>query len=381
MSLGIPRTRVAIALTLVACNGAKLDQDDEASGGPTSGATSESGGGTAGQDDVDGETGETSPAGTSTGPDEIPEPPVKFDVPYPDGAQYDCGAPLHIVCDGENEDDPWRTIGLNCPTGPEVDGVYNGDPQSLMVHVGDLGTHVPAPFPPREGDAFLILSSGIANELTMPGFFAAADVAGYLDNGADLPPPLTTTAVSTTEDCNDDPGLVGTGDCSNTIEGQWMQGSGAFDYNELRFTTNVPVETFGFSYDFAMFSTEYPDFYHTVFNDMYVAWLESENWTGNISFDEMGNPISLNAGFLDYKDAPNPIDCPAPCAAPELAGTAMMGHAGTKWLTTTAGVVPGEEIEVVFAIFDLSDPVLDTVVLLDNFQWACEGGPPTTIPG
>jgi hypothetical protein len=378
---GIPRTRVAIAiaLTLSACEGAKLDQDGDDSDVPTSGASSD--GSSSGPAGLEGETGETSPLGTSTGIDEIPEPPIKFDVPYPDGAQYDCGAPLHIECDGPNEDDPWRTIGLNCPTGPEVDGVYNGDPQSLTVHVGDLGTHIPAPFPPREGDAFLILSSGIANELTMPGFFAAADVAGFLDNGADLPPPLTTMGVSTTEDCNEDPGLVGTGDCSNTIEGQWAQGSGAFDYNELRFTTHVPVETFGFSYDFAMFSTEYPDFYHTVFNDMYVAWLESENWTGNISFDEMGNPISLNAGFLDYKDAPNPIDCPAPCAAPELAGTAMMGHAGTKWLTTSAGVVPGEEIEVVFAIFDLSDPVLDTVVLLDNFQWACEGGPPTTIPG
>ena len=83
---------------------------------------------------------------------------------------------------------------------------------------------------------------------------------------------------------------------------------------------------------------------------------------------------------LDYKDAPNPYDCPAPCDAPELDGTAMMDHAGTKWLTTTAGVTPGEEIELVFAVFDLSDPILDTVVLLDNFQWACEGGPQSTIP-
>jgi hypothetical protein len=149
----------------------------------------------------------------------------------------------------------------------------------------------------------------------------------------------------------------------------------------LSYTTTVPAGTFGFTYDFAMFSTEYPVYYQTQFNDMYIAWLESEQWTGNISFDELGNPISLNAGFLDYKDAPNPIDCPAPCSAPELGGTAMEGHAGTKWLTTTAGVTPLEEITLIFAVFDLSDPVLDTVVLLDNFQWGCEGGPPATIPG
>jgi hypothetical protein len=139
--------------------------------------------------------------------------------------------------------------------------------------------------------------------------------------------------------------------------------------------------TTGFSYDLAMFSTEYPDFYQTQYNDMFVAWLESEAWTGNVSFDEAGNPISLNAGFLDYKDAPNAYDCPAPCNAPELQGTAMQGHAGTKWLTTSAPVTPGETIELIFAVFDLSDGVLDTVVLLDNWLWNCDGGPPVTVPG
>ena len=161
----------------------------------------------------------------------------------------------------------------------------------------------------------------------------------------------------------------------------WSQGFGAYDYVEMRISTTVPVGTMGLSYDFAMFSTEYPNYYQTQFNDMYIAWLESEQWTGNVSFDDMGHPISLNAGFLDYKDAPNPFDCPAPCQAPELQGTAMEGHAGTRWLTTTAGVTPGEEIELVLGVFDLSDTILDTVILLDNFKWACEGGAPVTIPG
>src|SRR5690606_42121782 len=57
-----------------------------------------------------------------------------------------------------------------------------------------------------------------------------------------------------------------------------------------------PLPIFG--YNLAFFSTEYPGYYQTGYNDMYVAWLQSEVWTGNISFDEMGNPISLNAGFL-----------------------------------------------------------------------------------
>jgi hypothetical protein len=196
-----------------------------------------------------------------------------------------------------------------------------------------------------------------------------------------LPPPIKVNNVSATEDCIDNPGLVGTGDCSNTIQAQYQQGGGrAHDYVERRFNVEVPVGTFGFSYDFAFFSVEYPNYYKSIYNDMYIAWLESEQWTGNISFDEMGNPISLNAGFLDYKDAPNFYDCLAPCNAPELQGTGAQGHGGTKWLSTQTPVTPGETIEVIFAIFDLSDASLDSMVIVDNFEWNCEGGPPLTVP-
>lgn len=310
------------------------------------------------------------------------EPPIKWDLGVlPDLEASTCGAPTAIPCDGGDDDDPFHAIGLNCGIGPQVDGVINGDPMAFYVHEGNLGTFEPAPFPPREGDKFLIMSSGHAADMIVPMLFASNDIAGFVDNGGDPPAPIAVNAVSPTDDCATDPGLVGDGDCSNTIEAQWNQGSGAYDYVEMRFTTEVPFETYGFSYDLAMFSTEYPNFYQSGFNDMYIGWLESELWTGNISFDELGQPISLNAGFLDYKDAPNPFDCPGVCAAPELGGTAMMGHAGTKWLTTTAGVTPGEEITVVFAVFDMSDPILDTVVLLDNFQWGCAGGAPVTIPG
>lgn len=65
----------------------------------------------------------------------------------------------------------------------------------------------------------------------------------------------------------------------------------------------------------------------------------------------------------------------------QLQGTGLEGHAATKWLTTTAGVTAGEQIILVFAIFDLSDNVLDSMIALDNFEWQCEGGPPQTAPG
>ncbi len=292
-----------------------------------------------------------------------------------------CGAPNPVTCDHQ-DDDPWHAIGLNCTGGPHVQGEYNGDERSLYVHEGPVGTYEPAPFPPREGEKILILSSGISSDLLIPNYFATADVNGYVDNGSStLPEPLVPMNVSDTKSCAEDPGLIGDGDCSNTIEEQWTQGNGANDYAELRITTKVPLNTTGFSYDFAFLSTEYPDYYQSQFNDMYIAWLESEQWTGNVSFDESGNPISLNAGFLDYKDAPNPVDCPPPCQAPELQGTAMVGHAATKWLTTSASVSPQEDITLVFAVFDLSDGALDTFILLDNWLWNCGGGPPVTVPG
>jgi len=382
-------TTSLILVTLQGCVSAAPDSPqtsagiDEAGGESSSSSTSASTTGPATTANPTTSPGETEPSDETE--DEPWDPPVVWDVlALPDVPQSSCGAPTAIPCDG-GSDDPWHAIGLECDVGPQIEGEQmNGDPLAFHVHEGNLGTFEPAPFPPREGEKFLIMSSGHAVDMVVPVGnppFASNDIIGAVDNGANPPPPIIVTAVSATDTCATDPGLVGNGDCSNTIEEQWNQGSGAYDYVEMRFTTEVPFETYAFSYDFAMFSTEYPNYYQSGYNDMYIGWLESELWTGNISFDEMGRPISLNAGFLDYKDAPNPYDCPDPCQAPELQGTGMASHAGTKWLTTTAGVTPGEEITVIFAVFDLSDPVLDTVVLLDNFQWGCEGGAPVTIPG
>jgi hypothetical protein len=362
-----------IAALAVACGDAKDDAavldtgiesvgaDDGSTGGGTDGADS---GPQSTSGDGDGDDGDT--ANGDSGP------PVKFDFGIPDAPDgVVCGAPNPVTCDDQSND-PWNAIGLNCPGGPQVDGVYNGAAQALYVHEGNLGTYVDPvdgpPFPPREGSKFVIMSSGIAQELTVAGLYASTNL-GQLNPGNTLPNPLRTNDVSATEDCTDNPGLVGMGDCSNTINGQWTQGSGAYDYAEMRFNVTVPAGTTSMSYDLAMFSTEYPVYYKSSFNDMYIAWLESEQWTGNISFDEQGAPISLNAGFLDYTQSV------------ELQGTGAQGHAGTKWLSTQAPVTPGETIEVIFGIFDLSDAILDTMVIIDNFEWNCEGGPPLTIPG
>ena len=265
--------------------------DEETEGADTAaetGAVDTGGGVTGDPDDDDGDDDDDEGTAGS---------PVVFDLgSIPDaGESNTCGAPPPVTCDGD-DDDPLHAMGLNCPNGPEVDGVYNGGAEAMYVHQGNLGTSMPPEYPPREGEKFIVMSTGIANEINTEGLFTSTGVSSP-DYGLALPAPLNMTAVSATEDCADNPALVGTGECSNTLETQWSQGSGANDYAEVRINVEVPAGTFGFSYDFAFFSEEYPQWFMTQFNDMYVAWLESEQWTGNISFDEMGNPISLKRRF------------------------------------------------------------------------------------
>jgi hypothetical protein len=291
-----------------------------------------------------------------------------------------CTIPDHVSCDN-GTNDPFNAMGLNCPGELQVQSSTYGNPSAIGVRstFGQGGT-----FNAREGAQYAVIGSGLVGDLNKetPVFDSnlgpthCNDDLGAYDPGKNLPAPLKPVNVG--GDCTENLGLIGSGDCSNTIQAQFNAGSSGNDYTELRFILQVPPDVVSFSYDFAFFSVEYPDYYQSAFNDLYIGWLESENWTGNVSFDNQGNPISLNAGFLDFKDDPygqNPI--------PQFQGTCMRQHAGTNWLTTTAGVTPGETITVVFAIMDLSDSILDSYVFLDNFKWGCEptGKPQTMPPG
>ena len=53
----------------------------------------------------------------------------------------------------------------------------------------------------------------------------------------------------------------------------------------------------------------------------------------------------------------------------ELQGTGFENNGATGWLTTRGNVVGGEIIKLRFAIWDLTDHQLDSLVLIDNFKW------------
>lgn len=308
----------------------------------------------------------------------------RLDLPEPGGADSplpcaeggdcpsECETAVHTACD-EGTTDLFAAMGLGCPGDPEVTVSVDGTLAAMGVRTGFGNT---AEWAPREGTAFAVLGSGFVTDLdlaTPPTDFhdnpthCNDDLGDAYDKGATLPPPMAVADVGS--DCLGDPTVLGTGDCSNTIQAQFEQGGSANDYTELRIEATVPPATNSLHYDFAFFSTEYPEYFGTGFNDMYIGWLQSEGWTGNISFDAEGNPISLNAGFLDFRDDGG--------TTAQLAGTCMSRHAGTRWLSTTAPVVPGEDITLVLAVFDLADSILDSYVFIDNFGWGCDG---TSMP-
>jgi hypothetical protein len=319
-------------------------------------------------------------------------------VPCAEGGDCDeCVAYEHVPCDSGTSN-PFSAMGLNCPGEATVTASSMGNPLAMGVRTGFGSTQEWAP---REGTAYAVIGSGRIEELDTPtpagdsdvgpmhcnddldGLSGGAGDFGMYDRGGELPQPLR--AMNVGGDCTADASLIGSGDCSNTIQAQYEAGSDSYDYTEVRIEAVVPVTNNSINYDFAFFSTEYPFYYKSAFNDMYVGWLESESWTGNISFDTAGNPISLNAGFLDFRDAQggaiNDPTCATGCSAPELHGTCMQQHAGTKWLQSSAPVTPGETITLVLAVFDLSDSILDSYVFLDNFGWGCEGdSTPSTKP-
>ena len=299
---------------------------------------------------------------------------MKFDtLPEEGGDDGDCQVPEHTPCDSGTMPSYGQAMGLGCPGELPFIPIFDGGSGSIGLRSSFGPT---ATFNPREGSKYVVLSTGLVSDLDIPNTStlpsSCNNILGAAPEMGTLPPPLVPQDVGG-GGCYDDPSLVGTGDCSNTIQGQFDDAPGGVqnsDYTELRLENiQVPEGVTSFSYDVAFFSTEYPEYFETSFNDMYVGWLESLNWTGNISFDNMGNPISLNAGFLDFKEG-----------APELANTCVNFNAGTQWLTSTAEVQPGEDITIVFAIFDLADSSLDSFVFLDNFRWGCEGGPPSTTP-
>jgi hypothetical protein len=170
------------------------------------------------------------------------------------------------------------------------------------------------------------------------------------------------------------------------------------DMIDVKLVLKAPPDATGFQFDFDFYSSEWPNYVCSNFNDAFVAYLTSSQTTGNISFDSNGNPVAVNIDFFNRCTPGAPVGClrsngpnpdpplsTAQCSAgpSELGGTgfadtdqtqcdsgnvtATLGGS-TGWLVTQAAIQPGEQFTLDFMIWDAGDGLLDSV-LIDHFQW------------
>jgi hypothetical protein len=226
----------------------------------------------------------------------------------------------------------------------------------------------------QQGSHFLGLSSGSARQPTDQGY---QDVSGF-DKGYTSGAP--TGFPGTTAAC---PGV---------------QFGPAHDGAALRVVVRVPTNALTMSFDSNFFSFEFPDYVCSEYNDTYVVIMtpapagEPSSANNNIAFDSTGNIISVNAGFLQVCDAQNAGGKNFTCSegSGKLQGTGFgvdtaldgQNHASSDWLTTTVSVAAqaGTDITLLFAIWDSSDGVLDSSVLIDNVQWTFATAPNQVPP-
>jgi hypothetical protein len=192
-------------------------------------------------------------------------------------------------------------------------------------------------------------------------------------------------------------------------------GNKANDPVMLTLTIRVPTNAKSFKLMSNFFSSEFPEYTCSPYNDFFVVLLDS-TFSGtpanpadkNLAFYQPMNstdkyPVGVNlasgntglftqcmngktgcavlgngsintctgvgqlagTGF----DTPTPLECD---------GNSLEGG-GTGWLTTSGNVVGGEIIKLRIAIWDTSDHALDSLAIIDGFEWSVDASDPGTV--
>ena len=174
----------------------------------------------------------------------------------------------------------------------------------------------------------------------------------------------------------------------------------------LELVIRAPKNAEAFGVGVYYISSEFPQ-YVCQFNDFFVMLLDSTFTSSdptlqnpadkNIAMDSLGNPLGINLaksglfnvccpraaypscqGDDELKGTPfTPNQCPSGVVG---AVTMENAHGATGWLEVRGNIVPGEEFKLRMAIWDTNDHVLDSMVLIDNFQWYEVAGKPGIAP-
>lgn len=229
---------------------------------------------------------------------------------------------------------------------------------------------------PREGASMLAISSGNARAVGQPDYYPPGEGGG----GGDW------------KDFNPHGAPAGYPKEAPSCAGIQTQPTGEpYDSAGLKVVVHTPADAKSLSFNVDFYTYEFPVYICSEFNDFFVALMNPRPagaTDDNISFDSMGNNISVNAGFLQVCSPQNAggkqYDCPL--GTGELSGTgfddatAPGNSAATSWLETTAPVTPDSDITLQFSIWDSGDGQLDSTALIDNFKFQLTDAQTGTTP-
>ena len=275
---------------------------------------------------------------------------------------------------------------------PNGQGTPNPVQQSIRTSFG--GTTV------RAGSSFAVLSSGNAAAVgqTNPPYVAFQQGNAI---GSSSPFPADWYAANGNKLPNA-PGCPG------------PNGTNANDPIMLELQIRTPTNAKSFSMSTNFFSAEYPEWVCSRFNDFFVVLLDS-TWNGtpanpadkNLAIYKAPNnttyPVGVNLAYGNtglFKACTNgntgcslgavPGSISTCAGTGELTGTGFdvaasgcgtnnLTGGGTGWLVTSGNVVGGEVITLRIAIWDTSDSILDSIAIIDNFQWSVDASMPGTV--
>lgn len=188
-----------------------------------------------------------------------------------------------------------------------------------------------------------------------PHAVSTSPLAGLPTNGGTFAV-LTTGNAALADDAN-----VASGSGQDLGDGS-PRGTTVFDASVLKIDLNVPSTANCLSFDFKFFSEEYPEWVGNVYNDAFIAELDTSSWTtsgttinspDNFAFDQNGNVVSINAVGLGGFNPAN------------AAGTTYDG--ATPALSAAKQVSPGAH-SLYLSIFDMGDGILDSAAFVDNLR-------------
>jgi hypothetical protein len=182
----------------------------------------------------------------------------------------------------------------------------------------------------------------------------------------------------------------------------------------LTLRIRVPSNAKSFKLSTNFYSAEFPEWTCSSYNDFFVVLLDS-TYNGpspnptdkNLAFyTPMGTsgkvPVGVNLGHGNTGLFTQCVNGETGCSGQsgsistcvgtdQLAGTGFDGASpfacdqdsliggATGWLITSGNVTPGEVITLRVAIWDTSDHVLDSLAVIDGFQWSVDIAQPGTI--